>query len=437
MLFGSVLCILCATGVAVSRGNDSVPSIIKLSPLVPLVSADSVLPVSGGYLKVYSQRGYLDEPFGSLVEATPFAEPLNDPPSNGFLSVKDSSVNQITLELADDVISATGKPLSSFDVINLWTMMVKNHPAEGYAIFRHVTGIEEFIKGQEVIVRGFGVTDNKTVRLKFSSPDSNALIRLHTSRLAAPDFKLGPFYIKSSAGQDMVLSANTRLNPAPWLDSLDVKLGGESNPIVSFSLNHYDAILVGLENDLAYARQQLANSSTLFPLKQDRYFIACAGDNPGLNEYIRETLDPSDILHNFVKAEGHVISFLESDSVTASVSGSSTKPQPPSLSRPFKILFLNDDPPSKAIAEKLFADLTRAGLKCELKGVDEKKYEIGLVQKSYGCAIGYVSSSVLTDRAAQLRLASLWFNDQTVETQRLSTNREIPLFSLQDYLLSP
>jgi hypothetical protein len=99
------------------------------------------------------------------------------------------------------------------------------------------------------------------------------------------------------------------------------------------------------------------------------------------------------------------------------------------------VLYRSDDPVSVIIAEKILADFTRAGFQCVLKGVAGEGYEASLIRKDFGICVGWVEKSVLSDPGERLRLASIWFGDQTDEHTRIDDNREIPLFSVKQYLL--
>ena len=59
-----------------------------------------------------------------------------------------------------------------------------------------------------------------------------------------------------------------------------------------------------------------------------------------------------------------------------------------------------------------------------------------LVSEVEGCFVAWVGETVLTCRSEKLRLSAMFFNDAADETVRLRENMEIPLFSVDWYLLA-
>ena len=51
----------------------------------------------------------------------------------------------------------------------------------------------------------------------------------------------------------------------------------DPNPILSFSLNKYDAVVLTSINDLEYARRNLTQNASLQEIPGERYFLACIG----------------------------------------------------------------------------------------------------------------------------------------------------------------
>jgi hypothetical protein len=99
------------------------------------------------------------------------------------------------------------------------------------------------------------------------------------------------------------------------------------------------------------------------------------------------------------------------------------------------VLFRSDDPIAGVIADKLLADISRAGLSCTVKGVSVEEYEKNLIKRDYGIAVGYVPGTVMQDQCERLRMATLWFSDEAIERKRIDEHYEFPLFSIKAYLL--
>ncbi len=401
--------------------------------------AEKIKPRYGGTVAVYSQRAFVDRNVSSLAECYPFENDAclltHDRETAGYFQVKDVSDRTITLVLTDKAITAAGKRLTSFDLVNAWTAYVKTHPAEGSAVFHNVQGLGGFVRGREAIIGGFQVTDDKTILLRFDPPDPHALARMCTPRIMPASLKMGPYWAKSDNGGAVVFVANPHFpGTKAYLTSCTVKLGKDANPILSYSLNRYDMVSLFSAKDLDYVRRKAPDQSTLAVFSEDRYFLSCSIDNAAVRQAIRNSLNPRDILTNFVKAEGTVLSAIETDNAPAIAPVPGDKGQSVSVP-PVPVLYRSEDPASAIIAEKIVADLTRSGLACSLKPATQEEYEVMLVRRDYGLAVGWAPSSVLFDESEKLRLAAMWFGGADDERGRISENREMPLFSVKEYLL--
>ncbi len=427
---------------AVRAGAETKPAPIetlfmKEAPLVPgLPEKTTAKP--GGSVTFYSQRAFLDEKLSELVECRPFSEsgcPGNERGTAGYLQVKNVSDREITLVLTDRAITSSGKHQTSFDLVNAWTAYVKAHPAEGLALFLNVKGLGGFIRGQEAVIVGFAVTDDRTVVLKFDPPDPRGLARLCTPRIMPASLAMGPYAVKSEAGGAAALVPNPHFpGEKAYLSSCTVRLGGDANPMLSFSLNRYDAIMLHSAKDLDFARHKAPEQSALAVFSEDRYFLSCNLDNPAARQAVRNAINPREILTNFVKAEGTVLSALETDNAAPAPPVAGDKGPIPAAQQ-IPVLYRSDDPVSAIIAEKVVADLTRNGLSASLKAATQKEYELSLVRRDYGLAVGWVPSNVVSDESEKLRLSTMWFSGAVDESSRIADNKEIPLFSVKEYLL--
>jgi len=108
----------------------------------PPEEIDTTIPDFGGTVKIYLPRADIIHSFSGLTSIHPFVDS-----SSGVLSVADSSLRKVTLKINGKIINAKNQVLSAIDLISNWTEFTKNHPAEGYALFRHVEGIKEFVSG--------------------------------------------------------------------------------------------------------------------------------------------------------------------------------------------------------------------------------------------------------------------------------------------------
>jgi hypothetical protein len=401
----------------------------KIEDTIP--AADTIVPEYGGAIKIYSQRGTLDETLSSLFDLYPF-ETSSGP---GVLTEIDSSPKKVTLQLNGKITNGKGKILSALDLIESWTSLVKSHPAEGLALFRYVEGVREFIDGREAVIRGFLATDQYTVQLRLSQADSYATDRIRTSRLLDYSLKLGRYFIEQTSADEIVALTNKLSGKkAGYLDKLTIKTGGDVNPILSFSLKKFDIITLVTNNDLDYARSNLTKAGKLNLISRDHYFISCNSTDQKLRKYVEGVVNPAEILKNIVKAEGEILHAIEDDA--NGIEQSDMDHTQPGIVQPIKVVFRKDDPVSKMIAEKILADFSQDNVPGVLMGVANSEYERTLIAKNYTCAVGWVTDSVKFDMSEKLRLATIWFNDEINEKTRIETNQEIPLFVINKYLLS-
>jgi hypothetical protein len=404
-------------------------------------------PVSGGSVIMYSPGLVLNQALSRLVDAYPFCgiktiamQP--DSGTTGYLSIKDSSSGKIVISISTTALNADSKQISAFDLITAWSNYIKKYPAEGRALFRYVAGLDQFIGGREAIVPGFIANDEKTITIKFSQPDHYALQRLCTHRLLPPSVKAGLYHVKTEKNNILQLVPNNNYPCGrPYLNSCEIRLGKDSNPFLAFSMNRYDAIELFFTNDLEYARRSVSDKADMTVISENRYFISIAAQNPDIRKFLRRIVDKKDILNNSVKADGATVSAIETNDNEQGLDGhtrdsmQATLTNVPTTISPLVILSCSDDPVSVIIGDKLLADISRAGLSCTLKCVPSGLYEKSLVKRDYGLALGSAPKEVLFDASERLRIATIWFNDETDEHARIDSMQEIPLFSIKTYLL--
>jgi hypothetical protein len=151
-------------------------------------------------------------------------------------------------------------------------------------------------------------------------------------------------------------------------------------------------------------------------------------------------IDPKDMLANYVQAEGAPLTSIAPQTGAVDTSGTNSgnfaAGEKPAVPAQIGILFRKDDPISALIAGKLFADISNAGLKSTLKPAAEGDFERTLVSRDYGIAVGWTGSNTAGDPCEQLRMATMWFNDEANERSRIDSANEIPLFAVKIYLLA-
>lgn len=431
--------------VAVPKPGPEAPAAPQQqAPVVPQQPApaaeqktDTARPAFGGTVRLYCPRVSLDYPVSALTEARAFCAPdRNDSGRCCFLGA-DLSAGSLTITTAGKLRNGSGKTAGALDIIEAWTRFGKEHPAELFALFRRCDGVADFLSGREALVRGISAADNATIRFRLSQPDAFAADRLASPRVLPAPLKLGNYFIKSSDETGDVLSANRSTAGAkPLLAEIRLRRGGDPNPLLSFSLNRYDAVLLWSAADLDYGRRNLLKNGICTLVGRDRYFLSFSLPDAAVRAFICSLLQPGDLLRNFVKADGDVLAAVEADNAPPVPAESQPSAAKPALPGPVKILYRKDDAVSKAIGERLLAVLGQAGIQAAAAGLDPTMYETALVNRDYGCAVGWVPETVAAEKCEKLRLAALWFGDDPDERSRIADCRELPLFSVNWYLLA-
>lgn len=397
---------------------------------------DSILPGFGGSVRIYFPRKNVDPLFSRLFNVFPFSlNNVTDQSENSSLVIADSSPHRITLKINGRFTNAENRTLTALDFIDNWTSILKKYPAEGYSLFRNIVGIPEFISGNEATVRGFSALDENTITLRLASNDTLAASRLRSRRLVDDRLKLGLYHISRKSEDNLELLANGNSTPdKPFLEKIFLHTGGDPNPILSFTLNKYDAVVLTSINDLEYARRNLSGNSSLQEIPGERYFLANASQDKAFRQFLRSKVNNADMLRNVVKAEGSPINSVVVENLEFTES-QDMSPIQFSSTQTYKLIYCKDDQISKSIAEKLLATLSHSKIAVNLAALDNLEYERCLIARNYDCAVGWVPQNITHNKSEQLRLASIWFNDETDELKRLQENAEIPLFSVKRYLL--
>jgi len=406
----------------------------------PTAVLDPSKPAAGGKARIYLQRGFMDDAITELLRANPFGS--DDGQNKRIFKVTDSTHRRMEFKLAGETRRANGRRATALDFVEIWSRFIASRPAQGLATFRHVQGIEEFISGKNPLVNGFNAADENTVRIRFGSPDPLAFHRMNTSKLIGGPFLLGPYYTGGTKGAETKLlpNKNTQSDIA-YLEEIIVETGGSPDPMLkSFFNGEYSAIVLHGFQDLSeLVARESENRAAIHKLPSDRYFLAC---RPAVDEqarrFVRNNVNGTDMLKTALGAvmediEGEAISGVSTNTVTAEIPKGEV--YAPKLQKPFKIIYREDDPISTAVAKKVSADLNSAGMTAEAVGNSAENYEKALVRGQYDCAVGWVTEAVLESQTEQLHLATMWFNDEMNPQVRLREFREIPLFSVNNYLL--
>ncbi|MBN1983346.1 MAG: hypothetical protein JW795_17550 [Chitinivibrionales bacterium] len=395
----------------------------------------------GGSITIYSSRKSVEDITAGFYKTIPI-KLLTDNNSGQSQSdvdyyylMRPVASRRIEVQCTDAVRNCqTKSAITAFDIIRGWSEYIRANPAEGSALFSHVQGINGFIKGEEAIIPGFRVVNDKTINITLDADDPHSLERLSTTRLLNQPNSLSRFVKIYDSREKVVLRSNA-CYPADSLliDSL-VLVFEDKNPLVSFSLNKYDMCLLTGKKELDYAKRSLGSSASIIPFSEDRYFLAIQTPDKQMRQLLKKSINPTDILANAVRAEGSLITALETDD-DAFFADSQTFAAGSPASRELRLLYSTADPVSVTIAEKIFSGLSSAGITVMLIAAAGTEYQKLLVEKKYDCTIGWARRAVQTDKAEQLRLAAIWFNNERDESLRLSQLQEIPLFAVKRFAL--
>ncbi|GBU23312.1 hypothetical protein R80B4_03229 [Fibrobacteres bacterium R8-0-B4] len=389
-------------------------------------------PVAGGKATVYLQRGFLDGAMTELSSADPFGREGSE---HRLFDVTDSTRRRLEFTLARPIKRANGRKATALDFVELWSRLLKERPARGLALFRYVQGAEDYVNGKEPLVSGLSAADERTIRIRLAKPDQFAFQRLRSPDLVGAAFTLGPYYAAWTAADavKLVPNANSVSEDTAYLAECVVKFGSDPDAMASFAKGKYAAMTIYSAADVETARTELEGKAALIRLPSDRYFLACKSANNQLRAFIRGAVSGMDMLKNVVKAEGEEIFSVTSHEAPAGQKP--TRAPPPELPKPMKLIYRSDDPISTVIAEKLRDDFAAAGLPTDAAGGDAETYEKTLVSGRYDCAVGWAPEAVLNSLTEQLHFASMWFADEADARVRLGEYREIPLFSVNNYML--
>jgi len=410
---------------------DFVETDIKI-PAEETIGADTA-----GTAVIYTDRTFIDNTLAELLSAVAFihdSSSQKNADSSGLI-LKQLSPLKIGVTCTGKLVNNAAKQITSFDLVQSWTNFIRDNPAEGSALFLHVQGLKKFIRGEEGIIAGFSVLNEQTIAITLSRPDPFALQRLTSQKLFPAPLKNGRMYLKKKQENTCTISRNQHYPfTRSFLDECTIICGNDKNPIVSYSLNRYDLLFLYRKNDLAYARQSLNKNSELAPVSTDRYFVSLASESMPLRKYIAGLIHPLEIQTNTVKAEGEVIGEIELPAANPAPEKNRLD-TPPAVVTPVVIIYNTGDPASTAIAEKILSDLSHAGLPCKLNGLNKRALESALLDRTYDIAVGWVSNKTISNTSEKLRLATLWFNNETNEAIRINQYYEKPLFTVHRYAL--
>ncbi len=406
-----------------------------------IITVDTVIPTTGGKAVIYTPRSFIDRPLSELTTVFPFPSDtqaaLTAPDTAGqLIIIAQASPKKIQIECTDWLINGLGHRITAFDLVQAWTDFVKKQPMEGLALFPFVKGIRKFIKGEEGIITGFSIINDKIVRITLEKPDPFSMKRLESSTLLPPVLSLGKYYIKKQQADKLLLMRNdSYFKTKAFLDQCTIICGNDRNPIVSYSLNRYDVVILSEKKDLEYVERKLSANSKIIPFSKERYFISIGSQSPAVRKNLVQVIDPYAIHAHAVKAESEVIAAIETENPISSIKRNPSQINTEAFLNPVSIAYNTEDPVSIYIAEKIFSDLTHIGIRCKLDGMNTLKMQHTLFKRTYDLAVGWITDSVTANELEKLRLATIWFNGITDESQRIAENLEIPLFSINRYAL--
>lgn len=388
-------------------------------------------PTFGGTVTMYADDEEAAEWLGVLTQADPFTPRDSTDAATRLIDVRQAGARRLQLTLTPEFARVAGRQVSSFELVEKWTAFARQHPAEAYAMFRHVKGMGAFLKGQEAVIPGFGVSGSDAVSMVLDVEDAEAITRLSTDQLVPPSLRMGWYSIGPAVQGVTTLKALRRAEGGPpFLEQVRVALGRDRNALVSFSLRKYDCMVLTFRDDIEYSRKNLLTSARMLNMRPEAYFLSVNAASADERRALRALVNPQQILQSAVKAEGSVIGRLESVQQPGQLSQAVGAPPARCV-----IVYRKADLVAGRISARLVTDLSRGKVACEVKGLDLLEFERALLGRQYTIAIGSVSSHPVAERTDQLWLASVWFQDRLDESARIDEGYEVPLFALQRYFL--
>jgi hypothetical protein len=409
-------------------------SLVKQQPQIPIEQ-----PTFGGSAIIYSQRTFPDDAFLQFATCNPFANAgcVNTGNTADLFDMKIVSDKQIDITMNANCTNEFGRGFSAFDIVNAWTAFVKKFPAKGLATFSSVKGLSGFIAGREAVVSGFVVSGDKTVSLLYEKPDPLAAQRLCSKDILPVSLKLGSYIIKSEKNGIVSLVANTRFagTQKPYLKSCVIQSGTDSTPLVSYLAGKYDATTLFFSRDIIAARSALSDQSDMRLMSQNRYFLSIANYSREIRKLIGTLAGSRDSIVSFVNIEGVPLSTIEADSSVVVAAPDLSGAALPKSVAPLAVAFRSDDPVSTLISQRICTAIAHTGIKCIPRPYTAENFERALVRRDCAIVIGWTTNAIVNNPVDKLRLASCWFSGQTDETARIAECLEIPLFSVNEYLL--
>lgn len=415
---------------------DILPEDIVRETDTAIHERDTITPVKGGTVVIYTEQKFFGCPFSEFLQVSPFSidisNSLEDSVPSGYLTVDQISPTKIQLTCTENLMNSAGKKVTAFNIVQAWTKFIKSNPAEGKALFYRVKGIKKFIKGEEAIIRGFTVASQKKIIITLTKPDTFVMERLNSPRLLPWTLGIGQFSLKNRSDDKVTLKQNTHFKTnKSFLNQCTIICGNDKKPIISYSLKKYDMIILYTKKDIEYASRSLLKNSYIIPFSTDRYFISLSPRSVEVRTYLVSLISPQKIQQIAIKAEGDLIQTIESNSENPLMETKAQNIQKPIDMKTIRILYNIDDPISLRIAERIYSDLSSTGVSGKLVGLSNRELQIALIDKSYEIAIGWIPEKVITDKTERLRLAAIWFDGENDESRRISENREIPLFTVK------
>jgi hypothetical protein len=394
---------------------------------------------------IYCDRPFFDASIEQLLCPPPLSPPLDS--SEEFilqsecLSVKQISPRRFRISLNPQLAVRAGGKLTALDIAESWSNLARTRPADASAFLGPVKGFSSFMRGEETVLPGIHIKDNQTLDMEYERDEPNALARLSQLLLLPPRLNTGACRVIRPESLKPVLAANRMCTScAVHPDSIVLVLGGDNNPMVSLSLNKYDAVTLAFKNDIDYAAKSLSGKCYIEHYATDRYFLSVSVKDERMRRLAAASVSSAALLGSLPKMDACAISSIETsdtDPVAVSTLPEDKGRDPKneySDQPPLRILFQNDDPVSVRIAGKLSPMLLKAGIESRLSGVPFLQYQERLFKKDYDIATGWIDSASAAGSGGSA-IASKWFDEMQDEKARIEQGYEVPLFSAKRYVL--
>lgn len=341
----------------------------------------------------------------------------------------DSALSNIKVNRMGNITTLSLRPASmvngnSIDIIEQWSKFLTKYPAAGKAIMGNIEGLAEAAKGNAMSIRGLTPSSMNAISITTSyshgdiSPEKMLLMPGMSGLYCEGGNTSTTTYAIAQAGSK------------PHAAKVTVSHHKNFDPVISYSMKKSDAVLVYKKSNINDIKRR-SSANSVAKIDNLLFFLSI---NSNLSEELREMISskiaPLKIL-NQLDVEGETIERIENrEESTPYNFGGNVFTSP---SGELRLIFPTDNPIASEAAASIAYNLNKEGIKVSL--VDsEGAYERGLYENNFDIALCAINETQLSIKGIESYIANYWFSGEKNETSRITSFKEVPLFSVSLFL---